>query len=94
VSLAEFYEGIHYSLDPARCEAALRRFLAGVSAPGVDAEICGVSGPERAPLPRQGRMIGDFDLLIAATSLRNDPEISTNNRRHFEVVEGLRILRA
>ncbi len=51
-------------------------------------------GRERGQLRRQGRMIGDFDLLIAATCLRHDLEICTNNRRHFEVAEGLRILRA
>ena len=94
VSLAELYEGIHYSLDPTRSEAAPQRFLAGVSVLGVDEEICRVFGRERGRLRRQGRMIGDFDLLIAATCLRHDLEICTNNRRHFEVVEGLRIVSA
>ena len=79
--MAELYEGIHYSLDPARSEAALQRFLAGVSVLGVDEEICRVFGRERGRLRRQGRMIGDFDLLIAATCLRHNLAICTNNRR-------------
>ena len=36
-------------------------------------------------------MIGDFDLLIAATDLQYDPTLLTNNRRHFERIDGLRI---
>lgn len=37
-------------------------------------------------------MIGDFDLLIAATCLRHGLTLCSNNRRHFEAVEGLQIL--
>jgi len=58
VSLAELYEGIHYSLDPTRSEAALQRFLTGVAVLGVDDEICRVFGRERGRLRRQGRLIG------------------------------------
>lgn len=92
VSLAELYEGVHYSRDPARSEANLQRFLAGVSVLPVDDETCRVFGRERGRLRQQGKMVGDFDLLIAATCLRHGLQICTNNRRHFEIVEGLRIV--
>jgi predicted nucleic acid-binding protein len=36
-------------------------------------------------------MIGDLDLLIAATALRHELILLTNNRRHFERVRGLQI---
>ena len=36
-------------------------------------------------------MIGDFDLLIAAMALQYDLTLLTNNRRHFERIDGLRI---
>jgi tRNA(fMet)-specific endonuclease VapC len=32
-----------------------------------------------------------MDLMIAATALQYDLTLLTNNRRHFERVEGLRI---
>jgi len=38
-----------------------------------------------------GQRIGDMDLMIAATALQYDLTLLTNNRRHFERVEGLRI---
>ena len=37
-------------------------------------------------------LVGDFDLMIAATCLRHGLQICTNNRRHFEAVEGLSIV--
>ena len=92
ISLAELYEGVHYSQDPATSRAALVRFLSTVTVLPIDAEVCDIFGRERGRLRQRGTMIGDFDLLIAATALRHDLGLGTNNRRHFEVVEGLRIL--
>jgi tRNA(fMet)-specific endonuclease VapC len=40
-------------------------------------------------LRQQGRPIGDFDVLIAATALELDVEIVTENTTHFEAVAGL-----
>ena len=92
ISIAELYEGIHYSRDPVRSEASLQQFLIGLPVLPIDDEVCRIFGRERGRLRQQGRTIGDFDLLIAATCLRHQLQICTNNRRHFEAVEGLSIL--
>jgi tRNA(fMet)-specific endonuclease VapC len=92
ISLAELYEGVHYSRDPVRSETSLQQFLTGLSILGIDDEVCRIFGRERGRLRQQGRTIGDFDLLIAATCLRHQLQICTNNRRHFEAVEGLAIV--
>ena len=91
VSLAELYEGVHYSRDPDRSQQALEAFLEEVSVLGIDEEICKLFGRERGRLRRQGQRIGDFDLLIAATCSHYGLILLTNNRRHFELVEGLQI---
>ena len=36
-------------------------------------------------------MIGDMDLLIAATAIRHDLTLLTNNRRHFERIPSLAV---
>jgi predicted nucleic acid-binding protein len=90
ISLAELYEGVHYSRNPRRSREVMLRFLDGVTMVPIDEEVCDLFGRERGKLRQQGRLIGDFDLLIAATCLRHDLTVCTNNRRHFEVVEGLR----
>jgi len=92
ISLAELYEGVHYSRYPVRSEISLQQFLTGLSILPIDDEVCRMFGRERGRLRQQGRTIGDFDLLIAATCLRHQLRICTNNRRHFEAVEGLSIV--
>lgn len=91
ISLAELYEGIYSSTDPDANERALGDFLAGVTVLGIDVGICQHFGRERARLRRAGRLIGDFDLLLASTCLRHNLTLLTGNLRHFEAVEGLRI---
>ncbi|HEX3035545.1 MAG TPA: type II toxin-antitoxin system VapC family toxin [Thermodesulfobacteriota bacterium] len=92
ISLAELYEGIYYSTDPAGNENALQGFLTGVSILGIDDEICRIFGRERGKLRQQKKTVSDFDLLIASTCLNYDLTLLTNNRKHFEMVEGLNIL--
>ncbi len=91
ISLAELYEGVYHSTNPEGNARALNDFLRGVAILGVDQDMCKVFGRERGRLRAAKRMIGDFDLLIAATSLQRDLTVLTNNRRHFEMVEGLRL---
>ncbi len=46
-----------------------------------------------AKLQAAGRMIGYYDLLVAATALELDYEVATFNTRHFESVPGLKVIR-
>jgi predicted nucleic acid-binding protein len=90
-SLAELYEGVHYSRDPEQSQQALDAFLEDVTVLGIDEEICKIFGRERGRLRRQGQLIGDLDLLIAATCMHYSLTLLTNNRRHFDRIEGLSI---
>ena len=45
----------------------------------------------RSELRRQGNLIPDFDLLIAATALEHDLILMTRNTRHFARIAGLRL---
>jgi predicted nucleic acid-binding protein len=92
ISVAELYEGIYYSTNPAGNEKALNDFLSGISTLGIEDEICKVFGKERGRLRQEKKMIGDFDLLIASTCLHYRLTLMTNNRRHYEMVDGLNIL--
>jgi tRNA(fMet)-specific endonuclease VapC len=91
ISLAELYEGVQYSRNPEQSRQALDAFLEDVSVLGIDEEICKIFGRERGRLRKAGQLIGDFDLLIAATGLHYGLTVLTNNRQHFERVEGLPI---
>ena len=44
-----------------------------------------------ADLYRRGELIGDADILIAATALVENLVLGTNNERHFRRVAGLAV---
>jgi len=92
ISLAELYEGVYYSTNPEGDKKALDDFLTGVSILGLEDEICKIFGKERGKLRKLKIVIGDFDLLIAATCLCYNLTLLTNNIRHFKMVEGVNIV--
>ena len=92
ISLAELYEGVYYSTNPEGDKKALDDFLTGVSILGLEDEICKIFGKERGKLRKLKIVIGDFDLLIAATCLCYNLTLLTNNIRHFKMVEELNIV--
>jgi len=47
---------------------------------------------KRGRLRAKKTLIGDFDLLIGATAIRHGLVLLTNNRRHFEMIEGLQLI--
>jgi tRNA(fMet)-specific endonuclease VapC len=91
VSLAELYEGVFFSSNPPGNESALHDFLRGVTLLGVDEETCKTFGRQRGLLRAGGKAVSDFDLLIGVTGLRYGLIVLTNNRRHFELIDGLTI---
>lgn len=91
ISLAELYEGVYYSRDPEGNERHLTDFLRGVSVVGIDEETCRIFGRERGRLRAEKKIIGDFDLMIGSIALRHELMLLTNNRKHFERIEGLRM---
>lgn len=92
VSLAELWEGVYYSRDVLGSEQGLRDFLRTVSVVPLDEEVCRHFGKERGRLRAMNKLIGDVDLLIGATARRFELILLTNNRRHFEMIEGLQLL--
>ena len=92
VSLAELYEGEFSSMNPEREARLLREFLHGVEVIPLDDVTCRIFARERSRLRASGTLIGDMDTLIGATALRYDLTLLTNNRRHFERLEGLNII--
>ena len=45
-----------------------------------------------AQLEVAGKMIGSYDLIVAATALERGSEVATFNQRHFAVVPGLKVI--
>ncbi|MGH9513616.1 MAG: PIN domain-containing protein [Terriglobales bacterium] len=45
-----------------------------------------------AQMESSGKMIGPYDLIVAATALERESELATFNRRHFANVTGLKMI--
>lgn len=92
VTLGELFSGLEEARDRAAAEQGLAEFLSRVRVLGLDEQICRIWGREDARLSRVGKPIGDLDLFIAATALARGLTLCTQNRKHFERVEELKIL--
>ena len=92
ISVAELYHGALNSYNPESSEQALLKFLDTLTIVDLDVPICRIFGIERARLRAAGTPIDNMDLLIGATALRHNLTLVTNNRRHFERMQGLDII--
>ena len=91
ISLAELYDGLARSRNPDADAGALRLFIEAVDVVPLDDAACQVFGEERARLREEGNIIGDMDILIGATAISNNLTLLTNNTRHFERMQGLKL---
>jgi len=82
ISKLEFLEGYEHPVDG-------ERFLAPFPQMTVTTEVARIGSRIRRALRQRVEMIGDFDILIAATALETGRPLVTDNTRHFERVEGL-----
>lgn len=92
ISVAELYQGVFYSTDPPGNELRRRQFLGGYDIVQLDDEICRAFARERGRLRTAGTPIGDLDVLIGCTALRYGLTLLSNNRRHFERIQGLSVI--
>lgn len=89
VSLGELDEGAFGSADRIAAQRTIRLFVAGFAMLTLTDKIVLTFGRTRAMLRRRGRLIPDFDLLIAATALATGLTLVTRNRRHFARIPDL-----
>ena len=91
ISLAEMYEGALGARDPEQSQRDLDAFVERLDLLIVDEQTARIVGRERRRLRVEGLPIDGMDLLIAATALRYDLTLLTNNRRHFERIPALAV---
>jgi tRNA(fMet)-specific endonuclease VapC len=91
ISVAELYEGVFRSNNPATNEQALKDLLSAVTVLDITQDICRVYGEEKSRLLQKGTVIGALDLLIAATALHHSLTLLTADH-DFERVDNLQTI--
>ena len=90
ISVGEILDGVLGSLDPAeRGMGIVYAFLSPFERLTLDDDVVRQFAQLRVDLRRQGRLIPDFDLLIAATALVHGLTLITGNQRHFQRIPSL-----
>jgi tRNA(fMet)-specific endonuclease VapC len=57
----------------------------------IDYDVINIASNLYANLRKTGNVIGDADILIAAIVMRHNGILISNNIKHYEVIEGLRL---
>jgi len=89
ISLGEIYDGIVGSANATPRLAATDAFLSTYAIVPLNRDVMLRFAELRVDLRRQGQLIPDFDLLIAATGLVHGLTLITGNQRHFQRISGL-----
>lgn len=70
----------------------VRRLVTAIPVLPLDREAAAVAAVVRQRLARNGASIGMADSLIAGIAMAHNLPLLTRNRKHFEHIEGLRLL--
>jgi predicted nucleic acid-binding protein len=94
VTVGELFKGAFRSAASERHLPNIEdRVLPAVTVLPFDTSVARVFGLIRADLERNGNILPDAELQIAATALYHDLELVTGNIRHFERIPNLRLNR-
>ncbi len=90
LTVYELYKGVLY-IGSKKLEEDLENFIQSVEVLQLDSFIERKAGEIYAYLKKNGEIISDADILIAATVLVNDSVLVTNNEEHFKRIKDLKI---
>ncbi|MGD0215302.1 MAG: PIN domain-containing protein [Terriglobales bacterium] len=94
VTIAELWHGVERAVDPQRSKR--RKYLETVTAALPIVSYTEQTAYEHAriwaELQSAGKMIGAYDLIVAATAIERGSHVATFNKRHFAVVKGLHVI--
>lgn len=88
---AELYYGAYKSARRETNLALLETLFSDFLSLPFDGEAARIFGDIRADLARKGKIIGPYDLQIAAIALANDCVLVTHNTGEFSRIAGLKL---
>ena len=91
ITLMELYYGAHKSLKITSNLAKIKTLELSFEIISISEESAEIFGMTKAQLEKAGSPLDDFDLIIASSALSNNLVLVTNNVRHFQRIEGLKL---
>ena len=91
ITAAELYYGAYNSNRVSENLANAERFIQNLPVVPLNDPALRKYGELKAELRRIGQTIAEFDLLIASVALAEGYTLVTNNTRHYERINGLKL---
>jgi tRNA(fMet)-specific endonuclease VapC len=91
ITVAELQFGIYNSQNIEKNRISLTEFLAPFTIIDFDDNDAETFGKIRSRLKKQGKLIGPYDMLIAAKAITKNMILVTNNTEEFNRISELRI---
>jgi len=91
ITYGELQYGANKSIERSRAVSQLVHLIQYIPVESVTSSAAQAYGEIRAALEKQGRVIGNNDLWIAAHAMALDVTLATNNDREFLRVTGLSV---
>ena len=91
INAYEVLKGLRWK-DPKNMQTQVIYFLNNIIIQYIDNETVNIAANIYANLRKKGISIGDSDILIAAIVMANNGTLVTNNTKHFECIEQLKVV--
>ncbi len=91
ITYAELHYGINKNPSGKIRESSVEWFTERVAVLGWGREAGSIYGQLRSHLEKSGQPIGNMDLMIAAHALALGVTLVTNNQKHFNRIDGLKV---
>lgn len=91
VSLMELYYGAYKSQKAESNLAKIKTLEGSLEIIPLGRESVEIFGIYKAKLEKSGIPLDDFDLILASIALAHNLTLVTNNTKHFQRIEGLKI---
>jgi predicted nucleic acid-binding protein len=91
ITLMELYYGAYKSEKVAGNLSKIKIIEKNFEIIPTGTEVVDIFGMIKAELERSGNPLDDFDLVIAACAMTHNLTLVSNNTRHFERIQGLKL---
>ena len=91
INVYEVLKGLRWRKNIKK-ETMFKNFLEAVPVFTIDDDVTKSAADIYTDLRKNGKIIGDADILIAAIIIRNDGKLVTNNAEHFENIKEINLI--
>ena len=91
ITILELFYGVHRSSQVEKRGKQVKELLASVNVLSFSVSVYEQFGKIKAGLTEKGKLVDNFDLVIASFCIVNGCVLVTNNIKHFSKIDGLKL---